>query len=116
MKRNRQLFKFICRASTVLLIHFIMTITLTDLARAENKISEKVLKQKISIELSDIDLRSALRKIKDKTNVHFTYGNKIIKQHMAVGLKAKDENLDKETFFGAREEGFLLASAPNHKL
>ncbi len=75
-------------------IHLILIALTSSLIYAEDVKGQKVLDQKISLEMENVDIESALRAIEQSADVYFTYRPAILEGIEIVSISAQDEVLD----------------------
>ncbi len=75
-------------------LHLVLLALATNMYATEI-LSQKILEQKISVDLQDVDIRSALKSIEETASVYFTYRPSIISEISTVSIKAEDERLDR---------------------
>lgn len=84
-----QLLLFIMRIS---LLNIILTVAFISLAQA-TELTAQVLDKKVSIDLEDVSLRTALARIERAAEVKFLYHSNLISVRDRVKLSARDERL-----------------------
>ena len=90
-KLDKRLFK-ILKFSFFQILFFALSVSVI---YANNLIGQKVLKQKISIDLEKVAIKDALHTIESSSDVYFTYRPSLIKDLPSISLKIQNEPLSK---------------------
>jgi TonB-linked SusC/RagA family outer membrane protein len=92
MKKELQVHGHLLFIMRVSFIHFIYFLTFLGVAHA-SEITAQVLEKKVTIELKNVNLRTALQKIERTSDVKFLYQSQLISPKEHVSLTATDERL-----------------------
>ena len=92
MKKELQVHGHLLFIMRVSFIHFIYFLTFLGVAHA-GEITAQVLEKKVTIELKNVNLRTALQKIERTSDVKFLYQSQLISPKEHVSLTATDERL-----------------------
>ena len=89
-KRNKillKIMKFGC-------LHLVFLAMATNMY-ATGIMGQKVLDQKITVDLQDVDIKLALKSLEETASVYFTYRPSTLSEISSVSIKVEDESLDK---------------------
>src|SRR3989337_4519957 len=92
MKKELQVHELLLFIMRVTFVHFLLVISVVSFANA-HETSAQALDKRISIELNNANLRTALSKLEQLTNVKFLYQSQLISTREKVTISAKDERL-----------------------
>jgi TonB-linked SusC/RagA family outer membrane protein len=92
MKKELQVHELLLFIMRVTFVHFLLIISVVSFANA-HETSAQALDKRISIELNNTNLRTALSKLEQLTNVKFLYQSQLIPTREKVTISAKNERL-----------------------
>ena len=101
MKKHRPRLRLVMDLMKTSIYQLLIAFLLTSMTFAKTAGAQEILKQRVTVEANNTEVRSILRQLNKQTNIRFTYGSNVLPVDLKATLKAVNQPLEDvlETLF-----------------
>ncbi len=94
MKKHRQQLRLLFKVMKLSFYQLLIAFMVAASSFAKNAGAQEILRQKVTIQANNLEMRSVLKLINKQTNVRFTYNSSLLPAHLKVNLQVSNNPLE----------------------